>query len=317
MSLPMDKDALQTSSRRWMQAALEELGQGESMDFAVHHVGVGLEHLLKSYLCSLHPTLVIDSAHWPSLLHAVGYGDRAAIPASRTKSIGLKLAFERVRALLKSKVTVSDAGFELVLAARNGIAHVGAHETKEARAALATCIRIATPVLTELGIHPRHYWGHYRELAQQLADEQVTELRVTFEAKLAHAKRSFQQRIGGLPQQHRAAVLAALGATSTASSDYDLQIGCPACEGDGWLHGITEIDWSIATDVDTGEPTPTVVFHTDWFTCAICGLELRGDELELANIDREHYLGEDPSEYTALDEDLAYEQWRDDRLTDP
>lgn len=59
--LPMDQESLQASSRRWMRAALEAVGRRESLDFAVHHAGVGLEHLLKAYLCSLHPALVVDT----------------------------------------------------------------------------------------------------------------------------------------------------------------------------------------------------------------------------------------------------------------
>lgn len=310
----MDKEALQTSSRRWIQAALEALSRGESLDFAVHHAGVGLEHLLKAYLCSLHPVLVVEATHWPSLLHAVGQSDRAGLPASRTKSIGLKLAFERVQTLLKPKIGVTDKAFELVLASRNGVAHVGTHDVDGARAALATAIRIATPLLTELDIDPGRYWGHYASLVEQLANEQANEVRVSFEAKLARAKRTFQQRFGGLAPQQRAGVVAALGATSTITSDYDLQIGCPACEGDGWLHGITEVDWDVATDAKTGERVATVVFYTDEFTCAVCGLELEGDEFELANLEQEHYLDdEDPSDHMPSDPDFAYESWADDR----
>jgi hypothetical protein len=73
----MDKEALEASPRRWMQAALDALCRDESLDFAVHHAGAGLEHLLKAYLCSVHPALVIDATHWPSLLHVVGRGDRS------------------------------------------------------------------------------------------------------------------------------------------------------------------------------------------------------------------------------------------------
>lgn len=97
--------------RRYASPIDEAFGRGESLDFAVRHAGVGLEHLLKAYLCSLHPALVVDAGHWESLLHAVGHGDRSSIPASRTKSIGLKTAFDHTRTLLKPKNTVSDPDF--------------------------------------------------------------------------------------------------------------------------------------------------------------------------------------------------------------
>jgi hypothetical protein len=300
-----------------MQAAFEAFGRGESIDFAVHHAGVGLEHLLKAYLSSLHPALVIEATHWASLLHAVGYGDRSSVPASRTKSIGLKVAFDRARTLLKPKITVTDAAFELVFAARNGVAHVGTHDAEVARAVLGTCIRIATPVLTELGLEPGPYWGHYANLVAQLADERATELRVTFEAKIARAKRTFQQRFGHLRPQERDGIVAVLGATQSIYSEYDMTIGCPACESSGWLHGGTEIDWGSVTDATTGDPLPAVVFYPTSFSCSVCGLGLEGDELDLADIEKEHHLEVDNvNDYFPVDEDLAYESWRDDRLTE-
>lgn len=89
------------------------------------------------------------------------------------------------------------------------------------------------------------------------------------------------------------------------------------CEGTGWLHGSTDIDWGLATATDTGEPVPTVVFYAYSFSCSICGLELEGDELDLASLEKEHHLDVDnPEDYYEVDEDLAYESWRDDRLTE-
>lgn len=48
-------------------------------------------------------------------------------------------------------------------------------------------------MLTELGAEPERFWGHYGGLVARLADERNTELRVTFEAKIARARRTFQQ----------------------------------------------------------------------------------------------------------------------------
>lgn len=315
----MDQQSLQASSRRWMQAALEAIGHGQSLDFAVHHAGVGLEHLLKAYLCSLHPVLVVDARDWPSLLHSVGQGDRSGIPASRTKSIGLKTAFDRARSLLKPAIAVTDQAFELVGAARNGVAHIGEHDNRAARAVLATCIRIAAPVLTELGLNQQAYWGHYNYLVEQLVDEQVNEVRVTVEAKLARAKRTFEQRFGDLTPEQRKGVVAALGATCTGAPDEELQVDCPACEGLGWLHGVTEVDWTVnPVNSKTGKPDPIVVFYSDWFTCAVCALELEGDEFDHVDLEHENYLDdEDPWQYITPDEDFDYESRHEDELTEP
>ena len=65
-----------------------------------------LEHLLKAYLASLHPAHIVEEKHWESLLHATGHTSRSGVPRSRTRTIGLKTAFDRVKRLLP-KITVS------------------------------------------------------------------------------------------------------------------------------------------------------------------------------------------------------------------
>jgi len=272
-----------------MQTALEAFSSDNSLDFAVHHAGVALEHLLKAYLCSLHPALVADTSHFPSLLHAVGLGDRSGVLASRTKTIGLKDAFGHVRKLLKPKITVSDTTFEPVFAARNGVAHAGIHDAEEARKVLATCIRIAAPVLVELNIEPEDYWDPYLELVDQLANEHATERRVTFETKIARARRAFHQRFDGLFPEDRARAMATFSAASAIlGGDHVEQIDCPACEGRGWLRGFTGLSWHGEADMDN--TPPLVVFYPDSFDCAVCGLELQTDELKLAGLPEGQYL---------------------------
>lgn len=110
----MDPVALRESSQRWLETGLAAFSRGDdSNDFAVHHAGVALEHLLKAYLASLHPALVAEMTDWDSLLHATGHGERARVPSTRTKTIGLKAAFDRVKKLIPT-ITVSDAEFKPV-----------------------------------------------------------------------------------------------------------------------------------------------------------------------------------------------------------
>jgi hypothetical protein len=300
-----------------MQSALEAFGRGESLDFAVHHSGVALEHLLKAYLCSLHPALAIDAHHLQSLLHALNLADRSTIHESRAKTIGLAEAFTRTRDLLPGKITVTKDEFEPVLAARNGIAHAGVHDPNQERLVVTTCIRIATPVLDELDQTPTGYWGHYCKLVEQLVNQHATDLQLRVEAKIGQARRAFHQRFDREPATHRASVIAALSATNPINSDYDEhddQINCPACEGRGWLHGTTNVDWNY---VDEGKTRPVVMFYADRFACSVCSLHLEGDELEEAGLEPRSYLfDEDPHDHVWPDEDLAYESYRDDRLTE-
>lgn len=257
----MDATRLQASSQRWMTTGLAAFSEGDhSFDFAVHHLGVALEHLLKAYLASLHPALVTEASDFDSLLHATGHGNRARPPSTRTKTIGLALAFNRVKKLLPRQITVTDSEFEPVLAARNGVAHAAHFDPDEVRAVLTTCVRIADPTLAELGASPEQYWGDYLQLRDQLVDEHATELRVIVAVKMAKAKAVYLRRINGLASEQRRRLVAEVCAANPYSSDDDERMSCPVCEGYGRLHGIADIAWLRSTD-DDGRSMPTVVFH--------------------------------------------------------
>ena len=105
--LSVEPGEILSSSRRWMMAGLDAFSRDDgSEDFDVHHIGVAMEHLLKAYLASLHPAHIVEEKHWESLLHATGHTSRSGVPRSRTRTIGLKTAFDRVKRLLP-KITVS------------------------------------------------------------------------------------------------------------------------------------------------------------------------------------------------------------------
>ncbi|MGW5748095.1 hypothetical protein [Amycolatopsis sp. NPDC003861] len=311
----MDQQSLRESSQRWMHAALDAFGHGEALDFAVHHAGVGLEHLLKAYLWSLHPALVLDAAHLPSLLHAVGYGDRSSVHQSRAKSIGLKAAFDRTRMLLMPKVAVTEAKFEPVVAARNGVAHVGSHDSAAARDVIGICIRVATPVLTELAISPRDYWDQYIGLVEELAEEHINELRLAYEAKTTRARRTFQQRFDELAAREREGLIAAIAASDFDLDAYGIQVDCPVCTSKARLDGTNKIVRDVGAENATEDSAPLLVFYPDYLRCAVCGLELMEDELELADLDQPRDRNvENPWDYIEVDEDLAYESAREERF---
>jgi len=299
-----------SSSQRWMMAGLDAFSRSDgSEDFVVHHIGVATEHLLKAYLASLHPAHIVEERHWESLLHATGHAGRSGIPRSRTRTIGLKTAFDRVKRLLP-KISVSAQEFEPVLAARNGVAHVGHHDDGEARAVLTTVIRLAVPVLAaieelnEVDDWAEGYWGSYGQLRDDLLDERTTELRLGLTAKIARAKRTFLDRLAGIEGTQRSAMVETIGAHNPYPwhADHEQRAeSCPACEGRGWVRGHVSIDWE--DDGDGGGPCVTA--YPDGYECAVCSLSLGREELELLELDAPIRLdGEDAYEWLQPDEDL-------------
>ncbi|WP_309116014.1 hypothetical protein [Saccharothrix sp.] len=287
----MDPAEILSSSRRWMTAGLAAFSRNDgSEDFAVHHVGVAMEHLLKAYLASLHPAHIVEDKNWESLLHATGHADRSRISRSRTKTIGLSVAFDRVRRLIPT-VTVSTQEFEPVLAARNGVAHVGDHDQDEVRAVLTTVIRLAIPVLAEIeqlhGVDDwaEDYWGDYRQLRDDLLDEHTTELRLALTAKIARAKARFLDRLAGIEGAQRAALIEAISAHNTypfSAEHEDRARSCPVCEGRGWVHGQVAFAWGSDGE---GGGEPHFVFYPDAYECAACGLSLGSEEMKLLKLD--------------------------------
>ncbi|ONI92404.1 hypothetical protein ALI22I_03850 [Saccharothrix sp. ALI-22-I] len=307
----MDPKELMSSSQRWMRQGLAAFTRNDgSQDFAVHHVGVAMEHLLKAYLASLHPVHIVEEKHWDSLLHATGHADRTKTPRSRTKTIGLSVAFDRVKRLIP-KISVTSQEFELVRTARDGVAHVGYHDQGEVRAVLTTAIRLAIPVLAEIEqLHDVDnwaliYWSDYSQLRDDLVNEHTTELRLAVTAKITRARSAFRERVVWTAAEQRKAMIEAIGAHNPypfAVEHEQRADSCPACEGRGWLHGPVTIDWRN----DDGEGGgPFVTFYPDGYECAVCSLSLGSEELEILQLDSPIELVDvDPTEWLEPDEDI-------------
>ncbi|MFD9047912.1 hypothetical protein [Streptomyces zaomyceticus] len=289
----MKPEQLKVSSQRWMSGALAAFSQGpESYDFAVHHAGVAAEHLLKAYLAGLHPALIADGKDFNSLLHATGHGARASVDLSRAKTIGLAEAHGRVHKLLRKQIPIDANAFRPVADARNGVAHVGIHDVDEVRTVFTTCLRVIDPMLTELQIDPKTYWGSYGQLHDMLIAQHVEEARIHLAGKLAKARAVFEQRYGHLDPQGREIVLASITQPqhSPYNGEHAEEASCPACGSRGWLAGDTYV-----LTADEG-----VYFTPYEFACSACSLGLAGDELsELGDIGQEGPIDMTLDEYYA------------------
>ncbi|WP_307128646.1 hypothetical protein [Streptomyces sp. B1I3] len=287
----MHADQLKASSQKWMTAALVAFSQGpESYDFAVHHAGVAAEHLLKTYLATLHPALIAEARHFDSLLHATGHGAHASVPASQAKTIGLVDAMPGcTRSFARRYRSTSRRSSRS--RTRNGVAHSGVHDVAEVQTVFTTCLRLIDPLLTELNIAPDVYWGSYLSLHNRLIEERVRAARIQLESKLAKARGVFQQRYGHLAPKEREVVLATVTQHANIYMDHSEYRPCPACGSNDWLRGDTHID-------ETNEPV--VVFTPCIFACSACDLEVKNDESwEVGDLSNEVVLDDPPEDFYA------------------
>ncbi|MFJ8882274.1 hypothetical protein ACIRJR_02545 [Streptomyces sp. NPDC102402] len=268
----MNKDAQRFwySSQKWMAAAFTAFSDGPMLqDMAVHHAGVATEHLLKAYLASLHPALVVEGRDFSSLLHATGLGAHAPGPLSQTKTIGLVESYVRVSGLLKGTMPVSRQELLPLADARNGVAHAAFHDSAQVNAVFTTCLRIADRLLPELP-PLGDFWGRYLGLHDKLLDIRVEAARVQLEGRLARARQVFAERYGHFSEEDRSLVLAAIANVSSPGYiDHDEPATCPACSSRGWLGGETSVS----------ERTDTVVMTPIVFDCPACDLHLEVGEL--------------------------------------
>ncbi|MFG2159774.1 hypothetical protein [Streptomyces olivaceus] len=268
----MDAERLAGSSRKWMTAAFAAFSDGPSSeDMAVHHAGVATEHLLKAFLVSLHPTLIVDAKDFNSMLYATGHGALLQVRGAQVKTIQLGEAYDRVQKILKGKIPPKPKVWPLA-DARNGVAHCGYHDRAEVNVVFTDCITVIDQLLVELAIGP-DYWGDYKALHDKLLGEGVEAARVRLEGKLARARRVFEERYGHIDEKDRELVLTTVARVTTPGfiGEYSAPAACPACSSQGLLMGHSSVD----------EERWAVVLTPHIFRCFVCDLRLELAELDL------------------------------------
>ncbi|MFF2409771.1 hypothetical protein [Streptomyces sp. NPDC058092] len=308
----MNRDELIASAKRWMHAGLGAFTRGAGdFDFAVHHLGVATEHTLKAYLASLHPALLVEGKDFDSLLHATGHGSRATA-ASQIKTLGVVVAYGRCRKLLPKQLKLDEGKFASGLAnARNGVAHLGQHDSDQAQNAISICFQVVDPLLAALDVDPADFWGRYEPLHDRMVAERADELEIALAIKITKAQTDFATRFGSLLEPERLMLLQAISLSSTAGYHEDSaeKTQCPACSQSGWLTGRLDVEWADDNEeIDAEDSTePVLVLHPDEFFCPFCGLSLQTDELETAKLPLEIVTSKDPYPYMEPDVDLAYD----------
>ncbi|MFB7353483.1 hypothetical protein [Streptomyces gardneri] len=153
---------------------------------AVLHGGIGTEHLLKALLAARHPSLLVDGRDFSSLLHATGQSTFAASPETKVKTIGALDAYRRASTLIAMPVKERD--LDPLLTARNGVAHLGAHDDTITHDALAIAVTVADVVLLDLQQDIPAFWGVWADnrldLEQMQRNAQIAAEKVLKEASV-------------------------------------------------------------------------------------------------------------------------------------
>lgn len=257
----------------------------------VLHGATGLEHLVKAYLASFHPSL-IAAGDMDSQLHASGHSDRAQTPKSAMKTIRIRDALERAARLLPS--LRDDLGtLGLFVDVRNGFVHLGLdapHETIETF--VGPFLRSVRELLTALGEDVVSFWStDYWEVVDRRVTDSQEQLQTYVQDRLAAARLLFQDRYGEFEGEQQVAVIKAIESAQAAHGLQEQFGECPVCSTRVVVEGDIEVDWEV--DVEYEGPDeysqhayPVVTFSPSRFRCPACNLELEG-MAELAAADME------------------------------
>ncbi|WP_188196636.1 hypothetical protein [Nonomuraea sp. SYSU D8015] len=261
------------------------------------NAAIGLEHLCKAYLCSLHPALLMEikNGQLDSLLHLIGHSARAKEPSKGPRTISGRVAVERVQAVPRG-ITVPQDQVRQLIDVRDGVVHVGYLEEKETQQILASYVRLSDRLFEELKVPATDRWGVHQELVESLVSETLHEVEKDVRRRMARAKRHFDDLMSKIPEEQHAAVIKARQANSWINhadgADY-ADVTCPACGDDGAsCFGREDVDVSVDVEPD-GEGGYHSYIDGAWrflqaesFACGACGLQLHNpDELEAAGLE--------------------------------
>jgi hypothetical protein len=292
--MPLQHD-LYTSAQRWAAAALQAFAADPpDHDFAVHHMAVAVEHVSKSYLCSVTEVLLVgEKPTVDELLLLAGRSDKTNPQRLDLKTIGGAAAINRAEQVLGRRLPNADA-LRRLREARNGITHLGqGDDPTQARALLAAGIGYINQLLGELDVEPGVFWDSRMPLAVDLLARAVTDLELRYQHKLRRARQLFAQRFARMSEEARTAQIEILaGVPLLARWHMVSPAKCPACGSPAMVSGRDYLE-------DFG-----AYFAPRFFGCRVCELQLVEDELKLAGFeiqflneyDEEQYRDWEPDE---------------------
>jgi hypothetical protein len=170
------------------------------------HAATAIEHLAKAILARRHPSLIVASNDFESLLHACGEGAAARRTRTKMRTINATDAIDRAGRFVPTiEALVPD--LELLILVRNGVAHLGEASSDDADGVLIAYLKASEELRAALEIDRNGYWGEFVDLVESALKENVQNARLRVESALANARQEFDRRFGALDDPTRQAML--------------------------------------------------------------------------------------------------------------
>jgi hypothetical protein len=298
---------LYSSAGRFAHTALRALADGDTATFLLH-AGTAIEHLTKSFLASLHGSLIASTSprHFRSLLFLSGLEKEAGLKRSQIRTISMEEAINRAGVIVPQFANFRDP-LQPLVDGRNSVAHSAALDAGAADTAALPFLRGCDLLLERMLVDRATFWGDLLEVVDAREAASAEAAKISALEKIAAARAAFASRYGALNDDVRAAMLATISG-SYAPEKYEQTLHeCPACGTEALVEGTIEVEWKPDWDYADGESYvagayPEVTIFPQRLECRACGLELEGEsELaaaevtkswELDDIDPDHFREE-------------------------
>jgi hypothetical protein len=295
--VPSLHEDLRESSASFAQSALRAFLDEDGSVFLLH-AATALEQLAKSFLASVHASLIAGN-DFDSLLHACEQSSHARKPRSRMKTITAHDALERSGQLLPQLDNLKKS-LQILILVRNGVVHAGMIEPKAEEAVLVPFLRACDHLLAAMPSADREkFWGDTIDIVDARLSKSADAAEIRAADAIASARHKFEARYGSMSPSLRSGLIANIESSYTPEKYLQTLASCPACDCRALVHGSYDVDWQPDWDYADGEDYvagayPVVQFSPGGLECRACDLELEGeDELAAAGVPSTWTLPED------------------------
>ncbi|WP_141725313.1 hypothetical protein [Micromonospora pallida] len=275
--------------------------QRDYIDFYMRS-GIALEHLLKSRLAAISPTLIADPRNFSSMLLLAQLSDDQ-LPVPMIKTIGVVDSLQRCQSLVASLGAFADR-LKILIGYRNGAAHAAIVNEAEASKDLAAFVGAIDLLVRDLQQPRESFYGDFIQFVNVRLDQSRDEAEVEAKAAIAAAAAEFRRRYPGTAPGW--ALGEALHGWQLEQKCEIQRFNCPACPSDAMLYGDSDLEWEAETDEEGNVcgVSPIVHFLPSQLECRACGLRLRGRQLPAIGVPDSLILRDvDPSDFVELDDE--------------
>lgn len=312
---PPLREELYASAERFARSALRALAEGDAAVFLLH-AGTALEHLAKSFLVSLHGSLIASTSprNFRSLLFLAGLEKQAGVTRSQIRTVSMEEAIIRAGVIVPPFANLRQP-LQPLVDGRDSVAHAAISDLSAAEAVAVPFLRGCDILLEEMTRDRSVFWGDLLEVVDAREAASAEAAKISALEKIAAARAAFAARYSSLEKEVQEALLATI-AGSYAPEKYQQALHeCPVCGTAALVEGTIDVEWMPDWDYEDGESYvagvyPEVTIFPQRLECRACGLELEGEaELAAAEVPRSWELDDiDPEDFR---EEPDYDDWRD------